>query len=417
MRIILRQIKESFVYAISSLVTNKLRTLLSLLGITIGIFVIVSIFSVIDSLQSFITENLGNLGDDVIYVQKWPWVTDGRNFPWWKYINRPTPTYKEYKELKNSLKNASAVAFISLSPQNIKSKKNSLNSITTVATTFSFNKINKYDIIKGRYFTKQETRYGKNVAILGNEISKSLFGNKNSVGRYIKISGIKYKIIGLLRKQGINMGFDVDHFVLIPVTSAYRIMDINNEASQPYITVKCKKNIDISKLKLELKRKLRKIRHLPPNADDNFALNQTSLITNGIKGFFKTLNSAGLIIGIFSILIGGFGIANIMFVSVKERTKIIGIQKALGAKNYFILLQFLFESSILSAIGGIIGLVFIYIGFFIINHTIDFIDFHLSVTNIIEGLVISVVIGLLAGFVPAKTASELVPVEAINSVF
>jgi putative ABC transport system permease protein len=417
MRIVLTQIKESFIYAISSLVNNKLRTFLSLLGITIGIFIIISIFSIFDSLEKFITENIGNLGDDVIYIQKWPWVTDGRNFPWWKYVNRPVPTYKEYNALKNNLKNASAIAFISVSRQNIKSKTNSLNSVSTVATTYSFNKIRNYDLDKGRYFTKQEVNSGKNVAIIGFDIAESLFKNKTPIGRTIKISGIKYKVIGVFNKQGINMGEDIDHVVFIPVNSAYKIMDINSEASQPYIMVKCKKNSNISKLKLELKRKLRKIRHLPPNTDDNFALNQTSLITNGIKDFFKTLNTAGLIIGIFSILIGGFGIANIMFVSVKERTKIIGIQKALGAKNYFILLQFLFESSILSAIGGIIGLILIFVGFFIINHVVDFIEFHLSMGNIIEGLLISIIIGLVAGFVPAKNASELVPVEAMNSVF
>jgi len=417
MKLLLIQIKESLIFASKSLVINKLRTFLSLLGITIGIFVIISIFAVIDSLENFITQNLGSLGDDIIYVQKWPWVTDGRNFQWWKYINRPVPQFKEYKELKKNLKKASFVSFVAAGRKSLKTKTQSLEDITVVATTYEFNLINRYNLIAGRFFTKKEDISGSNMAVVGYDINQELFKGKTAIGEKIKIGGIKYKIIGVFEKQGLNMGIDIDHYVIVPVSSAYKFINIKSESSNPYILVKSKPNTDLFALKEEIRRKLRKIRRLPPNAKDNFALNQASIISNGIQNVFKTLNMAGLFIGIFSILIGGFGIANIMFVSVKERTKIIGIQKALGAKNYFILLQFLFESSILSALGGIIGLLLIFVGFAIANHFIDFIRFGLSFTNIFEGMLISIVIGLLAGFIPAKTASELQPVEAMNSVF
>ncbi len=418
MEIILRQIKESFNYAISSLIVNKLRTFLSLLGITIGIFVIISIFAVIDSLESYISKNLGTLGSDVIYIQKWPWVAGGgKDYPWWKYINRPVTTYKEYVALKKSLKNAKYTAFVASTAADIKYKSHSLENVPVTIASYEYNLINEYKIDKGRYFTENECLHGKPIAIIGSNMAEELFGNINPLYKTIKIKGLKYKIIGVFAKQGLNMGFNTDNTILVPVNSAYKLTDINKEPANPFIMVKAKPGAGIKKLKTELRYKLRKIRKLPPSADDNFALNQLSLITDGIKQFFKTLNFAGMLIGMFSILIGGFGIANIMFVSVKERTKIIGIQKALGAKNYFILLQFLFESSILAAIGGLIGLILIFAGFAILNKVIDQFEFTLSMLNIIEGLGISVIIGIIAGSLPAKSAASLRPVEAMNSVF
>ncbi len=379
---------------------------------------IISIFAVIDSLESYISKNLGALGTDVIYIQKWPWVAGGgKDFPWWKYINRPVPTYKEYMLLKKSVKNAKYSAFVASTFADIKYQSNALENVPVTIASYEYNLINEYKIEKGRYFTENECTHGKPIAIIGNNLAKELFGHFNPLYKTIKIKGLKYKIIGVFAKQGVNMGFNTDNTILVSVNSAYKLTDINKESANPFIMVKAKSEGIVKKLKTELRYKLRKIRKLSPSIEDNFALNQLSLITDSIKQFFKTLNFAGMLIGMFSILIGGFGIANIMFVSVKERTKIIGIQKALGAKNYFILLQFLFESAILATIGGIIGLILIMGGFVILNNFFEQFDFTLSLINIAEGLGISVTIGIVAGALPAKSAAALNPVEAINSVF
>ncbi len=419
MELLLRQIKESFIYAYSSLKANKLRTFLSLLGITIGIFVIVSIFSVIDSLKQYIAKNMEQLGSNVIYIQKWPWSAGQGEYTWWKYINRPVPTYGEYKFLKKHLKTANNIAFVASSNFTVKSIYQSLDNINITGTTPEYEKINAYNMQAGRFFSPHEALSGKKVCVLGYNIYEELFPNLSSeyiIGKPIKIKGISYKIIGVFAKIGISLGINTDNQIIIPVNAAIGLIPINKESANPFIMASAPQE-KMDKLKTEIKRFLRKYRKIPPQKEDNFALNETSLLTSGIEQFFGIMDKAGFLVGIFSILIGGFGIANIMFVSVKERTKIIGIQKALGAKNSFILMQFLFESTILSLIGGIIGLILIYIGFIIGNQIIDIHLFTLSIQNILTGILISIIIGIIAGFIPAKNAANLHPVEAMNSVF
>ncbi|HIE15615.1 MAG TPA: FtsX-like permease family protein [Bacteroidales bacterium] len=212
------------------------------------------------------------------------------------------------------------------------------------------------------------------------------------------------------------MNNSLDNMVLISINSAKKFMNIDEEMYNPQIIVKAKKDADITMLKEELRMIMRSLRKLKPAADDNFALNQSSMLSQGIKQIFSMINLAGLFIGSFSILVGGFGIANIMFVSVKERTKIIGIQKAIGAKNIFILFEFIFESVLLSLLGGIVGLFLVFIGFLIANNFIDM-TFYLGWYNIFFGMAISIAIGIISGYAPARNAARLNPVEAINSTF
>jgi putative ABC transport system permease protein len=412
----LRLLKESFRFAVNSLIVNRLRTVLSLLGITIGIFVIVAVFSVISSLKGSIEESISTIGDDLVYVQKWPWIMGGK-YPWWKFINRPVPKRKEYKYLLKNLKGADAVAFTGNFNATVKYKSASINNTTVMVGTYNFNKVRDAEVLQGRYFGEGEYRQGNYIAIVGDAIAKQLSPSKTIIVKRIHIGTRRYTVIGVLKPYGSGLfGNSLDNMVLIGLNTASKFMNLDNEQYNPAIVVKPSPKADLEYVKAEIRLLMRKIRQLKPSADDNFAINQSSMISQGVEQIFSMVNMGGLFIGIFSILVGGFGIANIMFVSVKERTKIIGIQKALGAKNAFIMFQFLSESVILSLLGGIIGLLLVYGGFSVAN---QFISMHLFIGfgNVLKGLLISAVIGLLSGYFPARSAAGLNPVEAINQVF
>jgi len=416
--IFLRIFKESFIFAINSLRANKLRTFLSLLGITIGIFAIISVFTVIDSLKSSISKSISTLGSDVVYVHKWPWLFSNHSqYPWWKFVNRPLPTLKEATQIKKKSYYARAVAFSATTRKTVKYRNNYAENITVWATTYEFNKVRKLNIYKGRYFTQLENHSGKQLAIIGYKLSNLLFDNTNPLGKSIKIGNHKATVIGVLEKEGDDLfNKSADNVVIIPINFGRNIFDIKSQMAQPEIIVATKQNVSVNQLINELEGIMRAIRKLSPKADDNFALNQTSMISQGFEQVFKIIDIAGVIIGGFSILVGGFGIANIMFVSVKERTKIIGIQKSIGAKNYFIMFQVLFESTILSLIGGIIGLLLIFAGTTIASNIIDM-DFYMSFYNVMSGIIISIIIGIISGAMPAASAARLNPVEAINTNF
>ena len=412
----LNLIKESLFFAYNSLIVNKLRTFLSLLGITIGIFAIISVFSVIDSLELNIRESIESLGDNVIYVQKWPW-TFGPDYPWWKYIKRPVPELKELDEIRRRSQKIQAAAFMISTQKTVQYGNNSVEDVVIIAASHDYENIRQFEIANGRYFSNLESIHGRNCVIIGNDIAETLFENQMPVGKKIKILGRKLSIIGVFTKEGEDIfSNSMDNMLLIPINYARNIIDIRNERLNPMIMIKSKEHISNDEMIDELKQIMRSIRKLKPKAEDDFALNQASMLTKGFEQVFKIIDIAGLIIGGFSILVGGFGIANIMFVSVKERTHIIGIQKSLGAKKYFILFQFLFEAIILCLIGGIIGLILIYTGTIIANNITDM-SFALTLGNITSGLEISIIIGVISGFAPAYAASKLNCVDAINTTF
>ncbi len=416
--LLLRLLRESFNLAFSSLINNKLRTFLSLLGITIGIFAIISVFTVLDSLERSIRDNIGKLGDNVVYVQKWPWIMAQGSYPWWKFVNRPVPSLKEYEYIRKHSKNAEAVVFQAGSRATVKYKNNSTENTSLTFASKDYDKVRNFELEKGRYFTAFEFSAGKNKAIIGSEIAKELFNGENPINKSIKVRGYKITVIGVFKKEGSDMfGSSSDYNILIPINYVRSIFDIKQERLSPQIIVKAKPTISVDHLNNELIGLMRKARRLKPKMDDNFALNQTSMITQGFDKIFIMIDLIGLIIGGFSILVGGFGIANIMFVSVKERTKIIGIQKSLGAKNYFILFQFLSESVVLSLVGGVLGLILIWLGTIVAGSMDIGMTFKMSFSNISSGILISIIIGVIAGFAPARSASKLNPVDAINSNF
>jgi len=418
--VFLNILKESFLFAVSALKVNRLRTLLTLLGITIGIFAIISVFTVLDSLENTIRNSLSSLGDDVVYIQKWPWAPPpGEEYAWWEYLKRPVPSVEEYEQIKKRSDRAEIVNFAASTLRNVKYKSTTRENTIIWANSHEFEKIRNFELTEGRYFTLFESIAGKNICLIGHQVAEDLFRGASPVGKEIKIQGRKIVVIGRIAKEGkdiLNSGGSLDEMIIIPVMYAKKIMDIKSENTNPMIMVKAKPHVSISELKDELRSIIRSVRTINPRQKDNFALNQSSILNSALNSIFGIINLAGWLIGGFSILVGGFGIANIMFVSVKERTNLIGIQKSLGAKRSFILLQFLFEAVMLSLIGGIIGLVLIYIGSIIASNKID-LEITLTLGNIILGLFISIIIGIISGIFPSYKAARLNPVEAINTTF
>jgi len=412
--IIFKLLYESVVMAYNSLVTNKVRTILSLLGITIGIFSIISVFTVFDSLQNNIKSDINSLGNNVLFIQKWPWAMGG-DYPWWKYYQRPQPKPEEVKDiLRRSYAAADAAYMFSVS-RNVYYRDNSVEDAPVVAVSYEYNHVMPFDLQEGRYFTQIESQGGRNLAIIGATMAQDLFPQQDPLGKEIKVFGRKLDVIGVIKKQGNNIfGNSSDNWVIVPVNYARSVVDSKNINST--IVVMAKPNVSNTELKGELTGILRSIRKLKPNSDDNFAINETDIISKGFDSLFRVISIVGWIIGGFSLLVGGFGIANIMFVTVKERTSQIGIQKSLGAKNYFILLQFLFEAVFLAILGGIVGLLIVFILTFAASHLIGF-ALTLSLKNITLGVTVSMLIGLVSGYVPAWTASRLQPVDAMRSTF
>lgn len=400
-------------FAIDSLVVNKLRTILSLLGITIGIFAMVSVFTMVDSLENNIRSSISSLGDNVIYVAQMPWDFDP-NQAWWDYIRRPQPDLDEFKMLKKQLQNAESVAMVVGGSNTIKYKNNSIDNVQGSGVTSEYNKIWDLKIEKGRYITELESNTGRPVTVVGADIAESLFGNNNPIGKKVKIKGRKVEIIGVIEKEGESMmGQSNDRKMFMPLQFARNFYNLRSRSSGAIIMVKAKPNA-MDALTDELTGVMRSVRKLKPKVKDNFALNKMSMISQGFDQIFGVINISGFVIGIFSILVGGFSIANIMFVSVKERTSLIGIQKSLGAKNFFILFQFLFESVFLCLIGGAVGLFFIFLGTLVMTYFADF-PTTLGLNNILLGFGLSAGIGIIAGIVPSYQASRLDPVEAIRA--
>ena len=413
-----RLIIESFAFAFNSLKVNKLRTILSLLGITIGIFAIISVFTVIDSLERYIRDSLNSLGNNMVYIQKWPWMPpEGETeYPWWRYLNRPVPELEEAEELLKRGKTIEDAAFLFGFSRTVQAGSDQMNNVSITATDYGLLNVWNLKVEKGRYFTENEMRNGTPVAVIGYEIADKLFSGLDPINQTIKIQGTKFQVIGVYEKMGRDeFGTSMDKSVHISVTKSFYMIDVRDRDRGQTICVKAKPNVDTDKFVAEIEGIMRNLRQLKPMEENDFALNEVSLVSNQFDQFFVAFNFAGWIIGGFSILVGGFGIANIMFVSVKERTKIIGIQKSLGAKRYFILLQFIFEAIVLSVIGGIIGLLLVFIGTIVVRYASEF-TIILTVGNIITGLMISSVIGFIAGLLPARSASRLDPVVAMNSI-
>ena len=393
MLLYIRLLKESFSFALNALRNNKLRTLLSLLGVTIGIFSIIAVLAAVDSMDKKIKEDLSDMDMNTVYLMRFSFGPS--EIPRWKRDQFPDVTFEEFEHIKRNV--------------------NGVDKISFNLFTEDFFDIEPLKIEQGRLFNAAESNSGSPVIVIGSEVATGLFENADPIGKKVRLYGQKFTVIGVLKKQGQNtFGDSSDVAVFFPVNFLRRLYGDNNDMLTPAILIKPEKGIDIEEFKAELSQKLRVHRGVKTGEIDNFFMNVLSGFTDFIDNIVGQMNAIGWGISAFSLLVGGFGIANIMFVSVKERTNLIGIQKALGAKNKFILFQFLFEAIILSLIGGLIGMFLVWIIAIVLSNTLDF-EFVLSASNMLLGSGLAAFIGLVAGIIPAISASKLDPVEAIRS--
>ncbi len=418
MKAIFQLLPASFLQALNELRYNRTRSLLSLLGITIGIFSIMSIKSAVDSLESNIKQSLEKLGDDVLYVTKQPWNEDP-SMNYWKYLRRPNPDYHDFKVIQTNSEHAQYVTYsVFLGPKPVKYGASSVDQAYLVAGTADYANLFNLQFQDGRFFSPIEYQTGSRVTVIGSRIAEMLFGNLDPIGKEIMVKGNKLKVIGLIEPSGKDLikVMDFDRAVLISYPLARQIANVRQAGNYGggMIAVKASKSSDLEMVTDEVIGAMRSGRRLSPRQDNNFAVNEMSVLTSLLDKFFSVLNLAGMAIGVFALFVGMFSVANIMFVSVKERTHLIGIKKALGAKGTFILLEFLVEAVILCIIGGVAGLLLVLVVIKGIAAAADFPMF-LSWQNVSIGIIVSAVIGILSGLIPALQAARMDPVEAMRS--
>ena len=393
---------------------NKLRTFLSLFGITIGIFCIIGVLATVNSLEQNIQNEVKSLGSNSIYIDKWEWG-GGPDYPWWKYVNRPSPKYEELKHVKERTASALFAAFKIETTDNVEYGNNILSGVKIYGITEDFDDIQPVEIQQGRYISDGDFARGINIAVIGNEIAEKLFGSVEvAVGKEIETRGKRLTVAGVIKKQGKQMlgGWEFDQSMIIAYKFARTIMD--EKRSSPFIMVKGSEGISSKALKDDLKGTMRSIHKLSPKKEDDFSLNDINDFSEQISSAFVGLNVGGWAIAALSLIVGMFGVANIMFVSVRERTSQIGLKKAIGAKSHVILTEFLLESAFLCIIGGLIGLSLVFVLTQILSRLLDFPVF-ISTNNMVLAIVICIIVGILAGFIPARQAARMDPVVAIRS--
>ena len=426
-RVVLIQLKEGITFTWNELKNNKFRTFLSLLGVSIGIFTIVAIFTAVDALKSNVKKGFESFSNNLVQISKWPMTPEDEDgnpltdqasmnmeYRWWDYMKRPDITYNHFKFLKANSKLAEDFLFAYGASTRVKYGRNTSGEVNVSCTTSAFEKMLKINIDRGRMITRAEFDEGSLVAIIGNAVASSLFQEEDPIGKMIKIKGYSVTVVGVIEKQGgsITNFTDTDNAVYIPYLAGKMVFGLREPDGE--LDAIPKEGVTSQELSQELRQLMRQARRIRPGQKNDFSINEFATLSDMLDKILGIIKTVGWIIAAFSLLIGGFGIANIMFVSVKERTKIIGIQKALGAKRYFIMTQFLAEALILAVAGALAGILLIAIILWIAPIPAEY-DVHLTFSNILSGVAIASIIGILSGILPAWSAARLNPVDAINS--
>lgn len=411
-------IGTSIVQAFGELRSNRLRTTLSLTGIAIGIFCIVAVLTVLNSMESSIQENVSTLGSDVLYINRKPWMPENGEYKWWEYLQRRPITLNELRAVRQNVPGvAISTICYARGNQDVKAGDQEVKGIGIYAVLPGFDRIQNVEMASGRYLTSSELETGSGNVVIGNEVYEALFGTREAVGETIRMGGRSFAIAGVLKKEGQNMaGFNFDNAIILSYATATSLYDIHSLDwnNDPIMMVKAKRGVPIDDLKDEVTGVLRRVRKVRPGAKPDFSVNQLSQVSQALGSMFATINVIGVVIGGFSLIVGAFGIANIMFVTVRERTKVIGLKKAIGARRSVILTEFLIEAITLCIIGGAMGIFLVFLMGLGLTYGADF-EVSLTLRNTILGVGISAVVGTIAGIVPAISASKMDPVVAIRT--
>jgi putative ABC transport system permease protein len=395
--------------------SHKVRTLLSLSGVAFGIFCIISVLAAVNSLEYAVQKDIKALGSNTVYIDKWEYADGGNDYPWWKYVKRPDPAYDEMVMLKKKVPAAANVAFNISTTNSLEVGDNSLSGVNYYGITEDFSNIQPIEVQVGRYLQQSDFDYGANVFVIGYEVATNLFGNpEKAVGQLIKMKeGKRGLVIGLIKKQGKSIigGWEYDNSILMPL--GFMRQMVREKNSNPVIMVQGKETVPMAQLKDELAGAMRSIRKLKPTQENDFSLNDIDAFSSAVSDVFGSVNVGGWAIAALSLIVGMFGVANIMFVTVRERTPQIGLKKAIGAKSSTILTEFLLESAFLCIMGGLLGLS----GVFILTLISSAMGFSIFIAPSILLLAVSIciIVGVLAGIIPASIAAKMNPVVAIRS--
>lgn len=402
-------LKEGILISLRAIRANKMRAFLTTLGIIIGIVAVTTMSTAIVGLEKAFLQTISSLGSDVLYVDKYEWFGSR---DWAVYRNRKEITYEQYEKLKENLKNYEAMAPIKRTfGANIKREEKSIDASQIFGTNQDYIKTSGLELDEGRFFTEHEALAGRNVCIIGSDIKDALFPILNPVGQDIKLNGHRMLIIGVLTKQGSGLfGGSADAQVFLPLSKFESVFGFRRGRLRIDVKVGSEELMDDARA--EIIANMRIIRKVPPTEEDDFAVNRQEVFKEMYDKTVGVVALAGLVITALSLFVGAIGIMNIMFVSVSERTKEIGIRKAIGAKTWAIMFQFLVEAAIICIMGGIIGLIISFPLSLIID---QFLPTAMPLNIVIISLVISAVVGVVSGLLPAYRASKLDPVDALRS--
>jgi putative ABC transport system permease protein len=395
--------------------SHKIRTLLSLTGVAFGIFCIISVLATVDSLERQVQKDIKSLGTNTVYIDKWVYA-GGPDYPWWKYVKRPSPTHEEMLLLKQKVPAAANVAFNIKTNSYVGFEDDVINSVNYYGITDEFVNIQPVDIEVGRYLQPADYDFAANVIVMGYTIAETLFGKaEKAVGKTIILkSGKRALVVGLIKKQGKSFvnAWEYDNSIILPVGFMKEM--VREKYSDPVIMVQGRESVPMAQLRDELSGAMRSIRKLKPTEEDDFALNDIDAFSNFASEIFSGINMGGWFIAILSLVVGMFGVANIMFVTVRERTSQIGLKKAIGAKRSVILTEFLLESAFLCIMGGLLGLSLVFILTLASKAIFGFTVF-IAPNILILAITICIIVGVMAGIIPASIAAKMDPVVAIRS--
>jgi putative ABC transport system permease protein len=401
------ELKENIIISYKSIIDNKLRSMLATLGIVIGIVAVTLMQTAIEGINNAFESSIASIGADVLYVQKYEWFN---NEDFELFRNRKDITLDHYEFLKKNLTTAASISPTTATNRSVQYGPLTLEGVIVYGTTDEYQKTVGLNLDDGRFFSKRESEGGYPVIIIGMDIKNAFFPNVNPIGKTIKVGSYSFRIIGVAERQGSLLGlFSLDKQVILPINKFFKLFGTKRSVT---INVKAQDLTKIDETKEELRYVMRKARKIPTGGRDDFGINQQDQFRQTYDSLTRLIKTIGLIITGLSLLVGSVGITNIMFVSVKERTREIGIRKAIGAKRSTILFQFLIESSIICLFGGLLGIVIAFPISLIINAYV--LPATMPLWVVVLGIFISLLFGVLSGFLPAYNASKLDPVDSLR---